>query len=173
LLEAGDHIHIARKDTNLAVIKPPTGLASSLTLLKTEKKKTKERIAGELQMQIQRRTHTPVIVHVAALPHGFFTPEFNTTAQEGGGGGGKNTGREQGQALRLLKPFTERETERQTEEVLLCRKKKRKGKALLRLSLRRLLLWCVGGFCSSCAEVMILLFCVVCVTKEWGRAQNT
>jgi hypothetical protein len=89
LLVAGDHIHIARKDMNLAVIKPPTGLASSLTLLKTEEKQTKERISGELKKQIQRRTHTPVIVHVAALPHGFFTPEFNTTAQEGGGAGEK------------------------------------------------------------------------------------
>jgi hypothetical protein len=135
------------------VIKPPTGLATSLTLLKTEKKKKTKRISWELQKQIQRRTHTPVIVHVAAPPHGFFTPEFNTTAQEGGGGREKNTRREQGQALRLLKPFTEREREREreTEEVLLCRKTKTKGKALLRLSLRRLLLWCVGGFCSSCA----------------------
>jgi hypothetical protein len=42
LLEPEDHIHIARKDMNLAVIKPPTGLASNLTLLKTEKKQTKE-----------------------------------------------------------------------------------------------------------------------------------
>ncbi len=145
MLEAGDHIHIARKDMNLAVIKPPTGLASSLTLLKTEKKQTKERISGELQKQIQRRTHTPVIVHVAALPHGFFTPEFNTTAKEGGGGGAKNKGREQGQALRLLKPFTERETDRQ-KKCSFAEKEKEKGKL------------CCVSLCGVCCCRVLVVF---------------
>lgn len=153
LLEAGDHIHIARKDMNLAVIKPPTGLASILTLLKTEKKQKKERISGELQKQIQRRTHTPVIVHVAALPHVFFTPEFNTTAQEGSWGRGWEKHRQRTRSSSEAIEALHRKRDRQTEEVLLCRKRKRKrkGKALLRLSLRRLLLWCVAGFRSSCA----------------------
>jgi hypothetical protein len=125
LLEAGDHIHIARKDTNLAVIKPPTGLA------KQKKKKTKERIAGELQMQIQRRTHTPVIVHVAALPHGFFTPEFNTTAQEGGGGGGKKhrqRTRSSSEAIEALHRKRGRQTDRRSAP-LPKKKKKRESSA--------------------------------------------
>ncbi len=152
MLEAGDHIHIARKDTNLAVIKPPTGLASSLTLLKTEKKtnkrKNRRRTTKADPTKNTYPSHRPCCCSASRLLHPGI--QYYCTGR-GRGGGGKNTGREQGQALRLLKPFTERETERQTEEVLLYRKKKRKGKALLRLSVRRLLLWCVGGFCSSCA----------------------
>lgn len=129
LLEAGDHIHIARKDMNLAVIKPPTGLASILTLLKTEKKQTKERISGELQKQIQRRTHTPVIVHVAALPHGFFTPEFNTTAQEGGGTGEKKhrqRTRSSSEAIEALHRKRERERDRRSAPLPKKKKKKKR-----------------------------------------------
>jgi hypothetical protein len=149
LLEAGDHIHIPRKDMNLAVIKPPTGLATSLTLLKTGKKnKQKKESQENYKSRSNERTHTPVIVHVAALPHGFFTPEFNTTAQEGAGGREKNTRREQGQALRLLKPFTERERERETDRrsAPLSKKKKQKGKL------------CCVSLCGVCCCGVVVVF---------------
>jgi hypothetical protein len=73
------------------------------------------------------------------------TPEFNTTAQEGGGGGEKNTGREQGQAMRLLKPFTERETNRQ-KKCSFAEKEKEKGKL------------CCVSLCSVCCCGVLLVF---------------
>jgi len=118
LLEAGDHIHIARKDMNLAVIKPPTGLASSLTLLKTEKKQKKERISGELQKQIQRKntypSHRPCCCSASRLLHPGI--QYYCTGR-GRGEGKKHTQRTRSssEAIEALHRKRERERERERD----------------------------------------------------------
>jgi hypothetical protein len=94
LLEAGDHIHIARKDMNLAVIKPPTGLASSLTLLKTGKKKKKKKQKKESQENYNSRSneeHIPQSSSMLLLCLTASSPRIQYYCTGRGRDGGKKT----------------------------------------------------------------------------------
>jgi hypothetical protein len=134
LLEAGDHIHIPRKDMNLAVIKPPTGLASSLTLLKTQ---NKERISGELQKQIQRKntypSHRPCCCSASRLLHPGI--QYYCTGR-GRGEGKKHTQRTRSssEAIEALHRKRERERERDRRSAPLPKNKNKRESSAASLS---------------------------------------